>query len=747
MFFYGILNCFNLILHYETPNIFGDKMTLRNPHLLLSALLIGFIASFGCAASNDSNNASKNILTLNPDTVKAGKFDTGKMWTFEHAPTDYFYETYGFKTDEDWLTKVRMSALKFASWCSASFVSKDGLIMTNHHCIDMISEKIQKEGEDIVKNGFIAKTLEDERRVPDLYVSQLVLIKDVTDLINDEVNVLAGENKTGKKINDIIAELEKKYSDETGLDCNITPLYNGGKYSLYGYRKYDDVRVVFFAESEIGLYGGDPDNFTYPRYNLDCAFLRVYEDGKPLETENYLKFGSNGIVEDEPLFVVGFPGTTKRLKTVSQLEYDRDFSYKNLAARLTGIQRILRKEMDTKPEKFSELQNQFILVSNSAKVYSNELKGMQDPYLMARKKAFEENFKNAVISNPTLSAKFGHVWSAIENNRNELRKYAPEYYAYRLNRITSAQYFLIARELVQLASQLSLPDNNRDYKYKSENLSETIAGIFPNDFDKDLEFKKLALQADLIAMNIGKDHPLVQKIFNGETGTEAAEFAISKSKILSKDDIISLAEKGADAIIKSDDPFIQFILTSSPILEKNSSIKNEIDATEEDLEGELGRALYEVYGTSIPPDATFTLRITDCVMKDYEYNGTIAPKFTTFYGFYDRYYSHEQTYPWDITENWKQPEEDFDLSTPFNFVATCDITGGASGSPVLNQRAEVVGLAFDGNIESIPAGFLFTTEKNRMVGLTAEGIVEALEKVYRFKRLSSELTAGRIVSE
>ncbi len=722
-------------------------MILRNTHLLLSASFIFVIASFGCSASNDSNNAVTHSSVFIPDTVKAGKFDTGKMWTFEHAPTDYFYDEYGFKPDEEWLTKVRMSALKFASWCSASFVSEDGLIMTNHHCIDMIAQKIQNEGEDIVKNGFIAKNLEDERRVPDLYVNQLVFVKDVTDLINDEASDLAGENKTDRKITDIITELEKKYSDETGLDCNITPLYNGGKYSLYGYRKYDDVRVVFFAESEIGLYGGDPDNFTYPRYNLDCAFLRVYDDGKPLATQNFLKFSSNGIVEDEPLFVVGFPGTTKRLKTVSQLEFDRDFSSKNLSVRLLGLQRILEEEMSAKPEKFSELQNQFILVSNSAKVYSNELKGMNDPYLMARKKAFEENFKKAVFTNSNLNAKFGHVWASIENNRNELRKYAPEYYAYRLNRITSAQYFLIARELVQLASQLSLPENKRDHKYRSENLNETIAGIFPSDFDKDLEFKKLALQADLIAMNLGKDHPLMKKIFDSKTGIAAAEFALSNSKILSKENVIALAEKGGEAILKSDDPFIQFTLITSPIVERYSAIKNEIDATEEDLEGELGRALYDVYGTSIPPDATFTLRITDCVMKDYEYNGTVAPKFTTFYGFYDKYYSHEQTYPWDISSKWKEPAEDFDLSTPFNFVATCDITGGASGSPVLNQRAEVVGLAFDGNIESIPANFLFTTEKNRMVGLTAEGMLEALEKVYRFNRLKDELEFGKIIND
>jgi hypothetical protein len=716
-------------------------MILRKTKIIFSTLLISLFL-LGCTASNESNTISAFKSELNLDTVTAGRFDTGKMWTFEHAPVDYFYDTYGFKPDEDWLNKVRMSALRFASWCSASFVSDDGLIMTNHHCIDMIAQKIQREGEDIFKNGFIAEKLDDERKVPDLYVDQLLFIKDVTDEIINPNHDSAVNNK-----DDIISKLQKKYSEETGLICKVTPLYSGGRYSLYGYRRYDDIRVVFFAESEIGLYGGDPDNFTYPRYNLDCAFLRVYDEGKPLNTKNYLQFSFNGIVEGEPLFVVGFPGSTKRLKTVSQLEYIRDHSYKNSAARLTGLQNILEKEMEVNPEKFSKLQNQFILVSNSAKVYTNELKALQDPYLMARKKDFEEKFKTVVFSDTKLNTKYGHVWDAIENNRNELRKYAPEIYAYNLNRISSSNYFLIAMDLVELAYHLNVTDDKRNPKFQSVNLSKTISEIFPDEFDTELEFAKLALQADMITMNLGKENSLVNNLFGRRDGNRAAEFVLSKSKILSKESVIDLAEKGSDAILNSDDPFIQFIITTSPKLEKFISIKNEIDETEEVLEDALGHALYDVYGTSIPPDATFTLRITDCVMKKYDYNGTVAPNFTTFYGFYDRYYSHEQTYPWDISDKWRNPEEDFDLSTPFNFIATCDITGGASGSPVLNQRAEVVGLAFDGNIESIPANFLFTTEKNRMVGLTAEGMIEAIEKVYRFKRLSRELKAGTIPEE
>ncbi|MBL1214971.1 MAG: S46 family peptidase [Ignavibacteriae bacterium] len=719
-------------------------MKLRNQIFSLSTILLIVILS-SCSSTKEMETLKNDIVWLDVDTVKAQRFDTGRMWTFEHAPTDYFYEEYGFKPNDEWLNKVRMSALRFASWCSASFVSADGLIITNHHCIDMIADKIQREGENIFKNGFIAEDLKDERRVPDLFVDQLAFIKDVTDEVNSAAEGLTSKNEIVKMKQEKISELEKLYSEETGLRCRVTPLYNGGKYSLYGYRRYDDVRVVFFAESEMGLYGGDPDNFTYPRYNLDCAFLRVYdENGEPLQSENYLPFSNNGIVEGEPLFVVGNPGSTKRLKTVAQLEYYRDISYKNSAATLQGLQAALEEQIQNNPEKIEEYQKLFISVSNSAKVYSNELKGMRDPYLMARKKDFEESFKSKVMADPKLKVKYSHVWKAIEDNRNELRKYAPEIYAYRISRLISPKYYSAAAKLLKMANQLKLPEEQRDEKYNSENLDSTIAAIFPADIDQDLEIKKLALQADLIRMNLGDDHSLVLKMFKGKKGAEAAEYVLSNSLITSKADVVKLAGMGSEAIINSDDPFIYFTKTTTPVLQINMQLKKEIDETEEMLEEELGQALYEVYGTEIPPDATFTLRITDCVMKGYEYNGTIAPKFTTFYGLYDRYYSHEKIYPWDISEKWKNPDEDFDMSTPFNFVATCDITGGASGSPVINQRAEVIGLAFDGNIESIPAGFLFTTEKNRMVGVTAEGMIEAIENVYRFERLSNELKKGKL---
>ncbi|MCK5087133.1 MAG: S46 family peptidase, partial [Melioribacteraceae bacterium] len=296
-------------------------------------LMTAFAAIIGCSSSSKIENYSTFSL-FNPDTVQSYKFDTGKMWTFEDAPVEYFEETYSFKPDQAWLEHVQKSALKFASWCSASFVSEDGLIMTNHHCVDFVISRFEEDGEDFHKTGFYAETLADERKVPSLFVDQLVLIEDVTDEIITAIDEGKTEKEKIKLKSEKIDQLIDDYTEETGLTCKIITLYNGGKYSLYGYKRYNDVRAIYINESDMGLYGGDPDNFTYPRYNPDFAFLRVYDDdGKPLKTDYFYKWSKDGAQEDEPIFVVGNPAATFRLKTISQLEYMRDFTYRNSSYR------------------------------------------------------------------------------------------------------------------------------------------------------------------------------------------------------------------------------------------------------------------------------------------------------------------------------------------------------------------------------------------------------------------------------
>ena len=298
--------------------------------------------------------------------------------------------------------------------------------------------------------------------------------------------------------------------------------------------------------------------------------------------------------------------------------------------------------------------------------------------------------------------------------------------------------------MVELAKQLQLPEEERKSDNKNENLAETIAAIFPSNFNRQLEDKKLRLQADYITLNLGKENKLVQKMFNGLSGDEALDYVLNNSIIKDSSSAVELANKGKDAILNSNDPFIYFIINTQDKLVQLMAEEKEIEVTEEVLESELGRALFEIYGTTIPPDASFTLRINDGTLKEFDYNGTVAPTHTTFYGMYDRYNSHNKKYPWDLPERWLNPEEGFELSTPYNFITTNDITGGSSGSAVINKNAEVIGVAFDGNIESIPGNFLYNPTKNRMVSVSSQAMLQILKYIGSAERISDELELGKI---
>lgn len=555
-----------------------------------SGLLASLILCFTLNLNAQNNN---NWL----DTVKAGRFDNGKMWTFNHPPLDYFKEAYNFVPTQEWLNHVRMSALKFADYCSASFISEDGLVLTNHHCGRENVTKVSREGENLNETGFFAATLAEERKVPDLFVQQLIQIIDVTKDVQAAMDKGKTDDEKATIKENISKELVEKYKKELNLECEFVTLYNGGEYSIYASKRFDDVRLVAAPENQMGYFGGDWDNFTFPRYNLDFSMFRVYdENGKPLKTPDYFKWSSTGIDSGGVVFVIGNPGTTSRLKTVAELEFMRDVLY---PAYMKFIDMSLAKiENERKTNDSPELENKYFEYMNSQKVFKGTLKALNDPYLMARKKAFEKDFRSKIDSDPMLKAKYSNVWVDLQN------------------------FFKQGKEILR-------------------------------DYEKN------------------------QKI--------------------------------ADA--------------------KNSL---------------LGRALFEVYGNSIPPDATFTLRIADGVVSSYEYNGTIAPVFTTFYGMYDRYYGFKKNYPWNLPEKWQTPPDGFRLETPIDFISTNDIVGGNSGSPVVNKDGELVGLAFDGNIESLSSDIIFTTEANRMIAVDIRGIKECLGKVYKIPRIINEIENGKI---
>lgn len=705
---------------------------------LLAAFIIALL-SFIPVQAQESHD------WLNLDTIKAGRFDNGKMWTFEYPPMDYFEEEYSFRPTQEWFDHIRMSALRLANYCSASFISEDGLVMTNHHCARMSITQITGEDEDFHGTGFIANSLDEERPVPGLYVSQLVMIKDVTDEVLSEMDKGKTDEERTRLKNDIIDKIEQRESEANELECTITALYNGGKYSLYGYKRYTDVRLVFAPEEQLGFFGGDPDNFTFPRYNLDMTFFRVYDDdGKPLKTNHYLKWSENGAAPGEPVFVVGNPGNTDRLNTIAQLEFARDIQYPRTLDLLYGLIDIYSQLIKDSPERALQLQDMLFSFDNSRKAFEGILKGLRDPILMQRKKDFEQTFKASVQNNPELNRKYGDAWSKIEETRNQLRKISNRNFVYTLNRMTTPQYFFIADELLSIAEELKLPESERDDLYVGEELDYTIESLMPEDFDHGMQKKLLKNRVDAMYNYLGAEDPLVKKFTGGKTGDQAVEFVLSKSKLTTIDGIKALVKGGSNAILSSDDPFIYFMLNTKEDQKKLSKEIREIQTLEASYNQKLGRALFEVYGTSIPPDATMTLRLADGVVQGFPYNGTVSPPITTFYGLFDRYYSFNKEYPWNLPERWLNLPSDFDLSTPYNFVSTNDIIGGNSGSPVINKNAEVVGLAFDGNIESLPGNFIFRTEENRTVSVHSKGMWEAIDKVYKLKRLSNEIKNGKM---
>lgn len=705
--------------------------------LLFSFFLLSLIFTFKASAQSTD--------WMNLDTVKAGKYDTGKMWTFEFPPLDYFKAEYNFTPDQAWLEHVRMSALRFANYCSASFVSEDGLVMTNHHCARQSLTQVQKDGEDLHESGFISPTLVDERPVPGLYVDQMVLYKDVTDEVIDAINKGKTDEEKAKIENDIISQIEEREAKETGLEVSITPLYNGGKYSLYGYKRYTDVRLVLAPEDQMGFFGGDPDNFTYPRFNLDFSFFRVYdENGKPLKTKNFFKWSEKGAKVGEPVFVVGNPGNTDRLNTVSQLEYARDIQYPRTLELLANLSNMYKEMLKKDPSRKAELEDRIFSFDNSIKAYTGILEGLRDPVLMKRKIDFEKNFRDAVNADPELKAKYGDLWDKITDTRKQLAEISNKNFALGMNRFITPQYFFIADEVIAIAENLKLPENERNDLYVGDELNNTLASLIPSDFDYDMNNTLLAQKVDMLVKYLGADDPLVKKFTGGKTGNEAVKYILEHSKITKLDDLKELLAKGPDEVLNSDDPFIYFLMNTKDLTKKYSVKVKALTDVESSYSQELGVALFHVYGTSIPPDATFTLRLADGVVEGYPYNGTIAQPFTTFYGMYDRYYGQGKEFPWSLPERWQTPPDGLDLSTPFNFVSTNDIIGGNSGSPVINEKAEIVGLAFDGNIQSLPGNFIFRTEENRTVSVHSLGMWEAIDKVYKLKRISEELKNGKI---
>ncbi|HRX27813.1 MAG TPA: S46 family peptidase [Saprospiraceae bacterium] len=661
-------------------------------------------------------------------------FDYGKMWTFENPPKEWFKEAYNFEPGNAWFDTVRKSSLRFASWCSASFVSADGLIMTNHHCSRDVVVGLQHDGENFDKNGFYAQTLADERRAEGLFVEQLIQVADVTDLVKEKTKGISDDGMEAAT-QAALDEISKMYGEKNGwenLRIQVVTYYSGGKYSVYGYKKFDDIRLVMIPELELGFFGGDPDNFTYPRYNLDVTFWRAYDkDGKPLNTsQNFLKFNKNGAKEGDPVFVVGNPGRTERYRTVAQLEYDRDYRFPSTVAFLTHRNELMMKEYNeiasdpSKEYEAQELLNNIANVANSMKAYTGILKGLNTPELFERKVAMENYIRSKTGDDSD--------WVALENEYKLLNPYG-----WAVSDLAPSplrgKIFNLYYKVYQLDEMLNSGNYSDSQIAELKKSIEDDRAAF-ND-PKELEWFKVWLDEAQASVYPGDN--TISNLLMGKTTDEYVDMLKQKSAVANEKMMMS-NEKDGNRPIKEDDMMLVGARAIVPKFYEASKAFQMSGSKRKMLEAKIANHAFNVYGTSLPPDATFTLRISDGVMKGYDYNGTTAPVHTTYFGLYDRYYSHNKVFPWNLPERWLNPSLDL-LMSPMDCISTNDIIGGNSGSPLINKNREAVGLIFDGNIESLPGNFIFDEVGNRTVSVHAGGIYAALKYIYKAERLVNEL--------
>lgn len=675
------------------------------------------------------------------DTVRAGVFDNGKMWTFEYPPLDYLEETYGFSADDEWFRKAHLGALRIPG-CTASFVSPNGLVMTNHHCARESIEQVSQDDEDLVADGFYAASLEEERPIEDYWADQLLEIRDVTDRVYGALEGVEGADERAQAREEvqetIVAEITEEFGGEdAGYNIEMVELYAGGRYSVYIFKRYTDLRLVMSPELQVAYFGGDWDNFTYPRYDLDMSFYRIYdEDGEPLQTEHYFPFNPQGVSEGDLVFVIGNPGNTTRLHTVAQLEYRRDIEDQGILDLLRTRTPILQEYAANHPQEAREmdLRNTIFSWLNYLKSQTGVVEGLHDPVIMAKRRDHERQFQAAIDADPELREEYGNLISRmaeLQDQKREVGRQArsmlaignPTLGSATLGRALSAVQYLSAQ------AQGAPP----------EAVEEIKAAVVGQSQPREINEGQMVNRFQDFVRSYGRDHPFVENVLQRRTPEGMAAVIMNESALA---DSASAAQALEAGTLTMEDPAIRVAQAMLRELAQLNRVQMMVLPEEAEIASALGRAHFAVYGTEVPPDATFSLRIADGVVADYEYNGTLAPVYTTFYGLYDHYYSYGPDSDWDLPQRWLNPPAEFDLSTPINFVSTADIIGGNSGSPVIDRNHRVVGLIFDGNIESLPGDYIYLPEVNRAVAVDARGILEALDVMYDADRLFLEMTTG-----
>lgn len=659
------------------------------------------------------------------------------MWTFDNPPRKQLKDVYGFEPTQQWLDHLRLSSVRVGDGGSGSFVSPNGLLLTNDHVGRGQLQKLSTKERDLVAQGFYARTVAEELKCPDLELNVLISMENVTDRVLGAVNPAMSPREALDARRAATAKITKEASERTGLKADVVSFYNGSEYWLYQYKKYTDVRLVMAPEVQIAFFGGDPDNFTYPRHDLDITFFRAYEGGKPANTAEFLKWKTSGAKAGDLVFVSGHPGSTNRLQTYAQTEYQRDVAY---PARLKSLARsldLLRKYSTRGPEQTRQAAGSIFGMENSRKASEGEYQGLCDRRLMAKKSAEDSELRDRVNASPEWKKAYGWAWDTIATvlERQKLMSRQSTY------RTLRGRLFQMAMQIVQAAEELKKPNGERQAPYQEANLPGTKFRLFsPAPVYPELEEFQMADGLAEAVETIGADDQFVKEVLKGRSPAEASKELVAGTTMAEVQVRKRLFEGGESAVAQSTDPLILLARTLVPMMSETRkwNEKNITGPTASAGEA-IGKARFGVYGKSVNPDATFTLRLSYGTITGYTMNGTKAPPMTTLHGLYDRAYGFGNTGAWTLPERFVAGESKLNLSTPLNFVSTCDIIGGNSGSPVVDRDGAFVGLIFDGNIESLPGRFMYAEATNRAVAVHPAGIIECLRKLYDAGDLADEL--------